>query len=771
MNKITHGSHWGAFTAVVEDGRLVDVEPAARDVNPSPILRGMPDALYHGVRVARPAIRKSWLEKGYKAGGEGRGAEPFVEAPWDEALDIIAGELKRIKAAHGNEAIFAGSYGWSSAGRFHHAKTQLQRFMNCFGGFTAQKHSYSLAAGLAILPHILGDHRTLRNLSSWDGIAEHSKLFLAFGGCGTKNAQVEPGGSGEHTAGPWLERLANNGVEIISITPVREDTPEIARATWLPIRPNTDVAMMIGLAHTLVSEGLHDKDFLARYSVGFEQFERYLLGTEDGTPKSAEWASEITGIPADTLRNLARRMAAVRTMIATSYSLQRGDHGEQTFWMTAVLGAILGQVGLPGGGFGFGYGSMHGQGNPVTVYSAPALSAGSNPTGSFIPVARISDLLLNPGKSYAFDGENRVYPDTRMIYWCGGNPFHHHQDLNRLIEAWRRPETIIVNEPWWTSTARFADIVLPATTTLERNDIGASSRDRFIIAMKKAVDPVGEARNDYDIFRGLARKVGVEKSFTEGREEMDWLRHIYEVARQDAARVSVELPNFDVFWEQGHAESPVPATAHTVLADYRAEPAAKKLKTPSGKIEIYSERIAGFGYDDCPGHPVWMEPLEWLGSVKAQAYPLHMISNQPAGKLHSQMDFAGESLSLKINGREPVLIHPEDAKPRGITQHDIVRVFNERGATLATAVLSDGVMPGVIRLSTGAWYDPTEPGRIGALDKHGNPNMLTPDKGTSKLGQGPIAHTALVEIERFDGDPGEVTVFAPPRLEKAGKVQ
>ena len=771
MNKITHGSHWGAFTAVVEDGRLVDVEPAARDVNPSPILRGMPDALYHGVRVARPAIRKSWLEKGYKAGGEGRGAEPFVEVPWDEALDIIAGELKRIKTAYGNEAIFAGSYGWSSAGRFHHAKTQLQRFMNCFGGFTGQKHSYSLAAGLAILPHILGDHRTLRNLSSWDGIAEHSKLFLAFGGCGTKNAQVEPGGSGEHTAGPWLERLANNGVEIISITPVREDTPEIARATWLPIRPNTDVALMIGLAHTLVSEGLHDKDFLARYSVGFEPFERYLLGSDDGTPKTAEWASEITGIPADKIRNLARRMAAVRTMIATSYSLQRGDHGEQTFWMTAVLGAILGQVGLPGGGFGFGYGSMHGQGNPVTVYSAPALSAGSNPTGSFIPVARISDLLLNPGKTYAFDGEDRVYPDTRMIYWCGGNPFHHHQDLNRLIEAWRRPETIIVNEPWWTSTARFADIVLPATTTLERNDIGASSRDRFIIAMKKAVDPVGEARNDYDIFRGLARKVGVEKAFTEGREEIDWLRHIYEVARQDAARVDVELPNFDVFWEQGHAESPVPAKPHTVLADFRAEPAAKKLKTPSGKIEIYSERIAGFGYDDCPGHPVWMEPLEWLGSDKAQAYPLHMISNQPAGKLHSQMDFAGESLSLKINGREPVLIHPDDAAQRGIAQHDIVRVFNERGATLATAVLSDGVMPGVIRLSTGAWYDPKEPGRIGALDKHGNPNMLTPDKGTSKLGQGPIAHTALVEIERFDGDPGEVTVFAPPPLEKAGQVQ
>jgi biotin/methionine sulfoxide reductase len=766
MNKISHGSHWGAFNAIVENGRLVAVEPTARDTNPSPILRGMPDALYHGSRVARPAIRKSWLAKGFKAGGEGRGAEPFVEVPWDEALDIISAELKRVKAAYGNEAIFAGSYGWSSAGRFHHAKTQLQRFMGGFGGFTSQKHSYSLAAGLAILPHILGDHQTLRSPSSWAGIEQNTKLFLAFGGCGTKNAQVEPGGSGEHTAGPWMQRLAEAGVDFISITPVRDDTPALPNVSWLPIRPNTDVAMMLALAHTLVSENLHAKDFLAQYTVGFERFERYLLGQDDGEPKSAEWAAGITGIDAEYTRKLARRMAATRTMIATSYSLQRGDHGEQTFWMTAVLGAIVGQVGLPGGGFGFGYGSMHGQGNPVTVFSAPALSAGKNPTGILIPVARISDLLLNPGKPYQFDGEDRVYPDTRMIYWCGGNPFHHHQDLNRLIEAWRRPETIIVNEPWWTATARYADIVLPATTTLERNDIGASSRDRFIIAMKKAVDPVGGARNDYDIFRTLARGLGFEDAFTEGREEMDWLRHIYEVSRQDASRVGVELPNFDAFWEQGYAESPAPKTPHTVLSKFRADPAANPLKTPSGKIEIFCDEIAGFNYDDCPGHPVWMEPLEWLGSHKAATFPLHMISNQPAGKLHSQMDFAGESADLKINGREPVLLHPDDAASRSIRANDIVRVFNDRGATLAAAVVTDGVRPGVIRLATGAWYDPREPGRLGALDKHGNPNMLTPDKGTSKLGQGPIAHTALVEVERFEGDPGEVTAFAPPKLER-----
>ena len=767
MKKVNHGSHWGAFSAIVKDGRMVDAVPVERDPAPSPLLRGMKDALYHQCRVARPSIRKSWLERGYKAGGLMRGAEPFVEVPWDEALDIVAAELRRIKSAHGNEAIFAGSYGWASAGRFHHAKTQLQRFMNCLGGFTGQKYSYSLAAGLAILPHILGDHETLRSPSSWEDIANNSKLFVAFGGCGTKNAQVEPGGSGEHTVKPWLEKLRDAGVEMVSITLVRDDTPAFMNAQWLPIRPNTDVALMMGLAHTLVRENLHDREFLARYATGYERFEAYLLGTSDGVPKSAEWAAGITEIAAQSIRELARRMVANRTMIGTSYSLQRGDHGEQTFWMTATLASMLGQVGLPGGGFGFGYGSMHGQGNPVTVFSAPNLPAGVNSTGSIIPVARISDLLLNPGQPYSYDGEDKVYPDTRMVYWCGGNPFHHHQDLNRLLRAWQRPETIIVNEPWWTSTARHADIVLPATTTLERNDIGASSRDRFIVAMHKAVEPVGEARNDFDIFAGLARRTGVLEAFAENRDEMEWLRHIYEVSRQDASRVGVELPPFDRFWEQGYAESAAPSRPHSVLSGFRADPAGNPLKTPSGKIEIFSETIANFKYDDCPGHPAWMEPIEWLGGEQAKTYPLHLISNQPAARLHAQLDLSGESLDSKINGREPVVIHPDDAAKRGIIQHALVRVYNGRGATLASAVLSDEVRPGVIRLATGAWYDPAEPGRIGAIDKHGNPNMLTPDKGTSKLGQGPIAHTALVEIELYQAEPGSITIFTPPDTSRA----
>mgnify|MGYP002834261006 CR=1 FL=1 len=563
----THGSHWGAFEAEARDNRIVSVRPAPQDPDPSPILDGMAEAVHHDCRVKAPAVREGWLKNRDRA----RGGDRFVEVPWDEALDMVAEELDRVKKAHGNEAIFAGSYGWSSAGRFHHAKTQMQRFMNCFGGYTAQKHSYSLAAGLAILPHIVGDVQPLRNLTSWASIAESSDMLVAFGGVGTRNAQVEPGGTAAHTTQYWLRQLAERGVQVVSITPIRNDTPDYVKAEWLAPRPNTDVALMLGLAHTLVAEGLHDAAFLARYATGGDRFLAYLMGDADGVAKSADWAAEVCDLPAETIRDLARRMAKGRTMIATSYSLQRGDHGEQTFWMTMALACLLGQIGLPGGGFGFGYGSMHGQGNPVPKMPTPAHSAGPNPTGSFIPVARITDLLLNPGKEYDFDGERRTYPDTKLIYWCGGNPFHHHQDLNRLLEGWRRPDTVIVNEPWWTPTAKLADIVLPATTTMERNDIGASSRDRFIVAMKQIVTPQFESRNDFDIFTGLAQRLGIDAAFTEGRDEDAWLRFLYAQARESSGTLDNRMPDFDAFWEQGILELDAPELGEVLLRPLERE--------------------------------------------------------------------------------------------------------------------------------------------------------------------------------------------------------
>ena len=758
-----HSSHWGAFQGLTSNGRLVDVHPFFKDPNPSPIIGSMKDALYSKCRIEQPVVRESWLAEGHGADTKKRGAERFIAVGWDKAIELVVAELKRVQTLSGNNAIFGGSYGWSSAGRFHHAKTQLKRFLNIFGGFTDQVNSYSNAAGQAILPHIIGQGG-YGPFSSWDGIAKYCDLFVAFGGVGLKNTQVEPGGAGEHSAHKWLPFLRKNNVRFVSIAPSRNDTADYLNAEWWPARPNSDVAIMLGLAHTLVENRLHDSSFLQKFCTGFNKFKKYLMGDIDGIPKDAEWASKISEISAQKIRLLAKEMADKNTVIGCAYALQRADHGEQTYWMTITLTAMLGRIGLLGNGFGCGYGSMNGYGNPLTQIPVPTMSIQENPTKSFIPVARIADMLLGPGEAYHFNGAIRTYPNIKLIYWCGGNPFHHHQDLNRLLRAWRKPETIIVHEPWWTSTARHADIVLPATSTMERNDIGASSRDRFWIAMQKLVEPVHEARNDYNIFADIASGLGLQYEFTQGKSEKDWLTLLYNDARHKAASLNVILPSFEEFWSQGYVEVPVPSKPFVAMADFRSDPLTFKCKTPSGKIEIFSETIHSFGYSDCPGHPTWLEPKEWLGGKLAGKFPLHMISNQPRNKLHAQLDYSEFSQKSKIAGREPVRINSKDALKREIKTGDVVKIFNDRGAILAGALVCDSIRSGVIELSTGAWYDPDVPGELHSLDLHGNPNVLTPDRGTSKLGQGPTAHSTLVEVERYSGEAPKLRVFQKPTV-------
>ncbi len=326
---------------------------------------------------------------------------------------------------------------------------------------------------------------------------------------------------------------------------------------------------------------------------------------------------------------------------------------------------------------------------------------------------------------------------------------------NRLRRAWARPDTIIVNDWCWNASARHADIVLPCTTPLERSDIALTSRDPYQVAMDQAIAPMGEAKSDHDILRGIAAVMGVEAALTEGRSPEDWQRWLYDLSRQSAARDGVEMPSWDVFQRDGWFKVPAPDQPTVLMEQFRNDPMANPLATPSGKIEIWSQTIADFAYDDCPGHPTWLEPLEWLGNVGE--YPLHMISNQPSNKLHSQLDHGAVSQADRIAGREPVTMHPQDATARNLRAGQIVRVFNARGACLAGLQISDDVRPGVIKLSTGAWYDPD-----GTLCRSGNPNVLTLDKGTSRLAQGPSAQTCLVDVSAENRSIPDVGAYQGP---------
>lgn len=758
----TVATHWGVYRVRMNGGMPIALDPYERDADPSPIGSMLLESRLAPARILEPHVRASFLERGAAAGGKGRGAEPFVPVGWDVALDLVAAELTRVRTAYGNEAIYGASGGWASAGRFHHAQSQLHRFLNTIGGYVRAVQNYSYAAGEIILSHVLGSTNGLIvGHTPWSEIAGQAELVVMFGGTPLKNAQVNAGGIGRHRARDALFDIGRAGARFVNISPLRDDTLDRLGAEWLRLRPNTDVALMLGLAHVLMLEGLHDTAFLARYTIGFDELAAYIRGDTDGIAKTPEWAAAITGVPAAMIVDLARRMAAHKTFIMVAWALQRADHGEQPYWMAIALAAMLGGIGLPGRGIGFGYSSQAGIGNPTSPFSWATLPQGQNAVKAFIPVARIADMLLDPGGAYDYNGARYTYPHVRMIYWAGGNPFHHHQDLNRLVAAWQRPEAIVVHESVWNAQARHADIVLPAAVQIERNDIAASSRDNFLAASHKLVEPAGLARTDYDILSDLARRLGVDDRFTEGRDEALWLRHLYATTSRAGAAAGYELPDFDTFWREGVVELPNHAEPRPLLAAFHEDPQAHPLPTPSGRIELFSERIAGFGYDDCPGHPVWIEPAEWLGSPKAMRHPLHLLSNQPARKLHSQYDHGAHSQAGKVAGREALRINPDDATIRSIETGTVVRVFNDRGALLAGAIVTDAVAAGAVQISTGAWYDPIEPG---GLDKSGNPNVLTLDKGTSRLAQGPSPNSCLVEVERYEAPPPPLTCYVAPPL-------
>ncbi|MEP5759410.1 MAG: molybdopterin-dependent oxidoreductase [Litoreibacter sp.] len=761
--KTLTSSHWGIGLVTSRDGKVASIEGHPSDPSPSDLNHNMSNSLNGKVRVLRPAVREGWLEG--RTGERGRVA--FVEVSWDKALDLIADELSRVKEDHGNEAIFAGSYGWASAGRFHHAQSQLKRFLNTIGGFVRSEGNYSYNAALVAMPHIVGGgyRQHIVEATRWRVIANHSKLVVLFGGLPMRNMQICDGGNSKHRMAGNLADCVANGVRFVNFSPLKSDVDASVDAEWLAPRPGSDTAIMLALAHTLLDENLHNPEFLNRYTVGFDHVLSYLRGEDDGQPKTAEWAAQISGLDAERLRELARDMAGNRTMIGCVASLQRADWGEQPLWACVTLAAMLGQIGLPGGGYTIGYGVNGHIGNVSRPFRWGAFPQGKNPVEAFIPVAMVSEMLLRPGASYRYDGQVMQFPDARLVWWAGGNPFHHHQDLNRLRGAFQRPETVIVNEINWTATARHADIVLPVAASTERMDFGGGQTDNILVPMPKAVDPPSDAREEYEIYSDLAERMGTAPTFTQGRTQEDWLRHMWAETQSAAREHGTALPDWDTFIAGDIVELEDSTPDRVFLSEFRNDPVANERATPSGRLELFSEKVAGFGLQDCAGHATWNASRD----QKLGRFPLALVSGQPGTRLHSQFDNGPVSLARKIKGREPVLLNPVDAAERGIKDGDIVELFNDRGRCLAGALVTDDVMQGVVFLWTGAWYDPdfeTPDHR----DRHGNPNVLTHDLRTSEFSQSPASHSAQVDIAKFEGELPDVMAFEPPQFVIKGDV-
>ena len=768
IKTVLTAAHWGPMLVDTDGEKVLASRGALPTRHPNSLQTVVQDQVHSPTRVRYPMVRKGFLASPSSPQGV-RGQDEFVRVSWDEALTLIHQQHQRIRETYGPSSIFAGSYGWRSNGVLHKAATLLQRYMSLAGGYTGHLGDYSTGAAQAIMPHVVGGNEVYQQQTSWPLILEHSEVVVLWSANPLNTLKIAWNATDEQGI-PYFDALRKSGKRVICIDPMRSETVDFFGDSmeWIAPHMGTDVALMLGIAHTLVENGWQDADFLSRCTVGYDTFATYLTGERDGVAKTAEWAAEICGVTADKIRELAALFHENTTMLMSGWGMQRQQFGEQKHWMLVTLAAMLGQIGTPGGGFGLSYHFANG-GNPTRRAAVLASMQGTVKDGidavDKIPVARIVEALENPGAPYQHNGMDRHFPDIRFVWWAGGANFTHHQDTNRLIRAWQKPELVVISECFWTAAAKHADIVLPATTSFERNDLTMTGdySNQHLVPMKQVVAPQYEARDDWEVFAELSERweAGGRERFTEGKNDLQWLETFYNIAAERGASQQGTLPAFAEFW-QANQLIEMPESEQNArfvrFADFRRDPQANPLKTPSGKIEIFSERINSFGYADCPPHPMWLEPDEWHGN--AQPQQLQVLSAHPAHRLHSQLNYSRLRETYAVAGREPVTLHPADAKARGIVAGDVVRVWNQRGQVLAGAVVTDGIKPGVICIHEGAWPD-LDPA-AGGICKNGAVNVLTKDLPSSRLGNGCAGNTALAWVEKYQGPALTLTAFDPP---------
>lgn len=768
IKTVLTAAHWGPMLVDTDGENVLASRGALPTRHPNSLQTVVQDQVHSPTRVRYPMVRKGFLASPSRPQGV-RGQDEFVRVSWDEALTLIHQQHQRIRDTYGPSSIFAGSYGWRSNGVLHKAATLLQRYMSLAGGYTGHLGDYSTGAAQAIMPHVVGGNEVYQQQTSWPLILEHSDVVVLWSANPLNTLKIAWNASDEQGI-PYFDALRKSGKRVICIDPMRSETVDFFGDSmeWIAPHMGTDVALMLGIAHTLVENSWQDEDFLSRCTVGYDTFAAYLTGERDGVAKTAEWAAEICGITANKIRELAALFHENTTMLMSGWGMQRQQFGEQKHWMLVTLAAMLGQIGTPGGGFGLSYHFANG-GNPTRRAAVLGSMQGTVKDGidavDKIPVARIVEALENPGAPYQHNGMDRHFPDIRFVWWAGGANFTHHQDTNRLIRAWQKPELVVISECFWTAAAKHADIVLPATTSFERNDLTMTGdySNQHLVPMKRVVAPQYEARDDWEVFAELSERweAGGRERFTEGKNDLQWLETFYNIAAERGASQQVTLPPFAEFWQVNQLIEMPESEQHARFvrfADFRRDPQANPLKTPSGKIEIFSERINSFGYADCPPHPMWLEPDEWHGN--AQPQQLQVLSAHPAHRLHSQLNYSRLRETYAVAGREPVTLHPADAKARGIVAGDVVRVWNQRGQVLAGAVVTDGIKPGVICIHEGAWPD-LDPA-AGGICKNGAVNVLTKDLPSSRLGNGCAGNTALAWVEKYQGPALTLTAFDPP---------
>jgi trimethylamine-N-oxide reductase (cytochrome c) len=833
---LTNCTNAGPITVYVRDGKVVRIRPLVADekdfkpwtidaggksytppkkFNLSPYVHAERQRLYSENRIKYPMIREDFDPNG-KRNQENRGKSPYKRISWDEALDVVAGEIKRVKKTYGGAALTGMTSSHHNWGIVGYKMGPFYRFMNMLECTPVLDNPDSWEGWHWGATHTYGFYWRLGMPEQYDLLEDSLKNaeMIVFW---SNDPDTTRGTYTGQDSAIWRRWLKDKGVKMVFIDPFHNYTAATMEGKWLPIRMGSGTAMAMAIAHVWITEDTYDKDYIADKSIGFEEFRKHILGEDDGQPKTPEWAEQECGVKARAIRALAREWASKRTVLSGGARGGEGGacreaYGTEWARMMVLLQAMQG-LGKPGVSiWGTTMGAPNNTGLWFPAYADPdgrmwtskaANKPAKNPTKQRLYRLTLPDAILNPpidwrgegfcGQSMEQQFTNFVYPmegypEVKLFYRYGGSFMGTMSDTNKWVRMYQSPgfEFVVNQDCWWNSETRFADVILPACTNLEREDVGewgacggytmhASSgcNYRIIVRQKKCVEPLWESKSDYDILSLVAERLGMGDEYTEGRTDLDWAKAYFEISD---LRKYISWEEFD---KKGYYIVPLPE-------DYKSTPSLRwfaegrecdtpdpgnpkrntdkacELGTYSGKIEFVSQSLSEAFPDDeeRPVMPRYIPSWEGHHSELFKKYPLQLVSPHPRFSFHTHYDTHTSWLNeipihrIIKDGYAwwPARIHPSDAKIRGIQNRNIVRLYNDRGSVLCIAVLTERIKPGIIHsYASSAKYDPLEQGKPDSTDRGGCVNLLTSGRMLSKNAPGMTPNSCLIEIEKWEG--------------------